>query len=163
MLDMIGWGRIFLFVFLSVLLYVYMSWKSFKSGNTANTEYLNRIPNPQSRILNWSECTLTLMTKSFKAQKLSRYYYPICIGELILVCHQQSFSVFKSLVLQCITIVFVFCLIITTHDFLSSVSTPGKCSAANLFSLSDISKPFIALMIESPTRAVTFFVLVSVL
>ena len=34
-----------------------MSWKSFKSGNTVNPEYLNRIPNPESRIPNWSECT----------------------------------------------------------------------------------------------------------
>ena len=47
MLNMIGWGRIFVFGFVSVLLCFYMSWKSFKSGNTANTEYLNRIPNPE--------------------------------------------------------------------------------------------------------------------
>ena len=41
-----------------------MSWKSFRSGNTVKTEYLNRIPNPEyltganpkSRIPNWSEC-----------------------------------------------------------------------------------------------------------
>ena len=34
----------------------YMSWKSFKSGNTVNTEYLNCIRNPESQIPNWSEC-----------------------------------------------------------------------------------------------------------
>ena len=44
---MIGWGRIFLFAFVLVLLCFYISWKYFKSGNTVNTEYLNRIPNPE--------------------------------------------------------------------------------------------------------------------
>ena len=54
---MLGWDRTLLFVFVSVLLRFYMSWKSFKSGNAVNTEYLNRIPNPESRIPNWGECT----------------------------------------------------------------------------------------------------------
>ena len=54
---MIGWGRIFLLVFVLMLLCFYISWKSFKYGNIGNTQYLNRIPNPESRIPNWSECT----------------------------------------------------------------------------------------------------------
>ena len=40
-----------------------MSSKSFKSGNTVNTKYLNRIPNPESRIPNWSECALQKIWK----------------------------------------------------------------------------------------------------
>ena len=32
---------------LLVLLCFYISWKNFKSGNTVNTEYLNRIANPE--------------------------------------------------------------------------------------------------------------------
>ena len=47
MLNLIGRARISLFVFVSVLLCFYMSWKSFKSGNTVNTEYLNRISNTE--------------------------------------------------------------------------------------------------------------------
>ena len=58
---MTGSGRVFLFVFVPVLLYFYMSRKSFKSGNTVNTDYLNRIPNPESRITNWSEFTVTYL------------------------------------------------------------------------------------------------------
>ena len=54
---MIGWGRMFLFVFFLVLLCFYISWKSDKFGNTVNTEYLNRIPSPESGIPDWSECT----------------------------------------------------------------------------------------------------------
>lgn len=50
-------GGIFLFVFVTVLLGFSISWKFFKSGNTLNTEYINPIPNPESRISNWSECT----------------------------------------------------------------------------------------------------------
>ena len=46
--NRIGWGRIFLSVFVLMLLWFYISWKSFKSGNTVNTEYINRIPNPES-------------------------------------------------------------------------------------------------------------------
>ena len=56
--DKIGWARISLFACVSMLLCFYMSGNSFKSGNTVNTEYLNRIPNPVSRICNWSKCTL---------------------------------------------------------------------------------------------------------
>ena len=44
---MIGWGRIFLFAFVLVLLCFYISWKYFISGNTVNSEYLNRIPSPE--------------------------------------------------------------------------------------------------------------------
>ena len=33
-----------------------MSWKIFKSGSTVNTEYLNPIPNPESRKPNSGEC-----------------------------------------------------------------------------------------------------------
>ena len=44
---MISWGRIFLFVFVLMLLFFYIFWKSFKSGNSVNTEYLNRILNPE--------------------------------------------------------------------------------------------------------------------
>ena len=58
MLNMIALSGIFLFIFVLMLLCFYISWKSFKSGNTVNIEYLNRIPNPESRIPNWSECTL---------------------------------------------------------------------------------------------------------
>ena len=47
MLNVIGWGKIVVFVFFSVLVFFYMPWKSFKSGNTVNTEYLNQIPNPE--------------------------------------------------------------------------------------------------------------------
>ena len=39
-----------------------MSWIFFKSGNTVNTEYLNRIPNPESQIPNRSEYTETKIT-----------------------------------------------------------------------------------------------------
>ena len=46
-LNTIGWVKIFLFVFVLTLLWFYISWKSFKSGNTVNTAYLNRIPNPE--------------------------------------------------------------------------------------------------------------------
>ena len=44
---MISWGRNFLFFFVLMLLFFYIFWKSFKSGNTVNTEYLNRILNPE--------------------------------------------------------------------------------------------------------------------
>ena len=44
---MISWGRIFLFVFALMLLFFYIFWKRFKSENTVNTEYLNRILNPE--------------------------------------------------------------------------------------------------------------------
>ena len=47
MLNMIGLSRIFLFIFVLMLLCFYMSRKSFKSGNIVNTEYLNRNPNPE--------------------------------------------------------------------------------------------------------------------
>ena len=52
---MIGWGSIFLFIFVLELFGFYISWKSFKSGNNVNTVYLNRILNPESRISNWRE------------------------------------------------------------------------------------------------------------
>ena len=52
---MIGWGSIFLFIFVLELFGFYIAWKSFKSGNNVNTVYLNRIPNPESRIPNWRE------------------------------------------------------------------------------------------------------------
>ena len=52
---MICWGSIFLFIFVLELFGFYISWKSFKSGNNVNTVYLNRIPNPESRIPNWRE------------------------------------------------------------------------------------------------------------
>ena len=55
MLNMIGWGSIFLFIFVLELFGFYIAWKSFKSGNNVNTVYLNRIPNPESRIPNWRE------------------------------------------------------------------------------------------------------------
>ena len=57
---MIGQGMIFLFVFVLALLGSYMSRESLKHGNTVNTEYLNRTPNLESRIPNWSECTAHL-------------------------------------------------------------------------------------------------------
>ena len=41
MLNMIALGGMFLFVFVLMFLCFYISWKSFKSGNTVNTEYLN--------------------------------------------------------------------------------------------------------------------------
>ena len=44
---MIGWAEIFLFTFVSVLLWFFISRKSLKSGNNVNTEFLNRIPNPE--------------------------------------------------------------------------------------------------------------------
>ena len=44
---MICWAEIFLFTFVSVLLWFFISWKSLKSGNNVNTDYLNRIPNPE--------------------------------------------------------------------------------------------------------------------
>ena len=44
-LNMIGWGRILVFVFVLMILSFYIFWKSFRSGNTVNSEYLNRIPN----------------------------------------------------------------------------------------------------------------------
>ena len=47
MLNMIALGGMFLFIFVLMFLCFYISWKSFKSGNTVNTEYLNRIPNPE--------------------------------------------------------------------------------------------------------------------
>ena len=47
-----GWlEQNFPFFFLLMLLRFYISWKSFKSGNTVNTEYLNRIPNPNPKYL----------------------------------------------------------------------------------------------------------------
>ena len=58
MLNMIIWGRIFVFLFVSVLLWFYVPRKYFESGNIVNTEYLNRIPNPKCQIPNWSECTI---------------------------------------------------------------------------------------------------------
>ena len=68
-----------------------------------------------------------------------------------------SLLVFKSLVSQSITTVSGFCLILRMTDyFMSSVFAPGKCPTTNLFSLSDISEPFISAIIESPTRTVTF-------
>ena len=53
-------GQNFPFSFCFNALCFFISWKSFKSGNTVNTDYLNRIPNPKSRIPNWSECTAPL-------------------------------------------------------------------------------------------------------
>ena len=47
MLNMIALGGMFLFIFVLMFLCFYISLKSFKSGNTVNTEYLNRIPNPE--------------------------------------------------------------------------------------------------------------------
>ena len=44
---MIAWVEIFLIVFVLILLWFQISWKSFKSGNTVNTAYLSRIPNPE--------------------------------------------------------------------------------------------------------------------
>ena len=44
---MIGWAEIFLFIFVSVFLWFFISRKSLKSGNNVNTEFLNRIPNPE--------------------------------------------------------------------------------------------------------------------
>ena len=44
---MIGWAENFLFTFVSVLLWFFISRKPLKSGNNVNTEYLNRIPNPE--------------------------------------------------------------------------------------------------------------------
>ena len=41
MLNMIALGGMFLFIFVLMFLCFYISWKSFKSGNTVNTEYLN--------------------------------------------------------------------------------------------------------------------------
>ena len=46
LLNVIGWGRSFLFVVALVLLCFYISWKPFKSGNTLYTKYLHRIANP---------------------------------------------------------------------------------------------------------------------
>ena len=75
-----------------------------------------------------------------------------------------SFSVFKSLVPQHITIVSGFCLIVgTTHVFMLSVFAPGKCRTTNLFSLSKISQPSASLIIESPMSSVNFFVLLPIL
>ena len=48
---MIGWGGIFLFVFISELLCFHMSGTFFKSGSTVNTKFLNRIRNPYSEHL----------------------------------------------------------------------------------------------------------------
>ena len=47
MLNMIALSGIFLFIFVLMLLCFCISWKSFKSGNTVSTEYLNQIPNPE--------------------------------------------------------------------------------------------------------------------
>ena len=47
MLDTIGWAEIFLFTFVSVLLWFFISRKSLKSGNNVNTEFLNRILNSE--------------------------------------------------------------------------------------------------------------------
>ena len=72
MLNMIGWCRIFLFAFASVLLGFYMSWKFFKSGNTMDTAYLNQTPNPKSRYLtgaNVSVMLLDLTTQKIKGRK----------------------------------------------------------------------------------------------
>ena len=50
MLNIIGWARIYLFVFVSVL-YVFMCFicpgRQLNLGNTVNLEYLNQIPNPE--------------------------------------------------------------------------------------------------------------------
>ena len=51
-------AKIFLFVFVLVLLCFYISWKSFKSGNTMNTKYLNRILNDY--VQSFSEATSRL-------------------------------------------------------------------------------------------------------
>ena len=68
-----------------------------------------------------------------------------------------SFSVFKSLVPKCITRVSGFYLVLwTTYTFMWSVFESENCFTTNLFSLSDISQPFIYLIIESPRRTVTF-------
>ena len=56
-LNMIDSDSIFIFVFVSALLWFCISSKSFKFGNTVKTEYLNRIPNTDSWIPKWSECT----------------------------------------------------------------------------------------------------------
>ena len=66
-----------------------------------------------------------------------------------------SFSAFKSLLSQCITVVSGFYLTVwTTNDSMSLVFAPGKSFITNLFPLSDISQPFISLVIESPTNVV---------
>ena len=56
-LDVFSQARIFLFIFVSVILCFYVSQKFFRSGNTANTKDLKRIPNPETRPSNCSELT----------------------------------------------------------------------------------------------------------
>ena len=65
MLNMIGWTRTFIFVFVSALLWFYMSSKSFKSGNTVNTEYLTG-----ANVL--KELILELGSKQFLGIKFQR-------------------------------------------------------------------------------------------
>ena len=74
LLNKIGWTTISFFEFVSVLLYFFIS--LFKSGNTVNTEYLNRILHPKSRITNWSKYALY-----FSKAKHTQTWYCVTVFE----------------------------------------------------------------------------------
>ena len=85
---MIAWGRIFLFVFGLVLLGFFMSWKFFKSWNTVNTEYLNRIPNQEYGIPNWSN--LPSPPKVFSKMCFPEIWPSPCFLQLFNIYHKLS-------------------------------------------------------------------------
>ena len=70
---MVCWARMFLFLFfLCYCRFIYS--KSFKFGNTANFEYLNRIPNPESQIPNWSEYIREKISANISANISAKKY-----------------------------------------------------------------------------------------